>query len=429
MKSSRQIAFDVLNKIQRDNSYSNLLLDNVLDEYDLSVQDKNFTSALVYGVIERKITLDYQLSLYLSQPLKKLKPQVLTILEIGAYQLLFMDKVPASAAVNESVKLTKKNGVSFASGLVNAVLRKVMTAGLIIPDGNFSVKYSAPEWLCDLWIKSYGKDNAEKLLGATVGSVKTIIKVNEIKTSTEKLVEMLKTENINSELSDNIISVNGAVHKTNAYKNGLFHIQDLASQYCCKAVNPQKNDRILDICSAPGGKSFTLAEMLELTGEIVSCDIHPHRVELIKKGAQRLGLTNITAIKNDGTVFNEDLGLFDKVLCDVPCAGLGVIRKKPEIKYKNPDDFKNLPEIQYKILSVSSKYVKKNGVLIYSTCSLNPKENEEVTKRFLKDNNDFVSIRVLDELRRYDENTDYITLMPYLHNCDGFFVAGFKKIS
>jgi len=432
MKGSRQIAFEVLNKIQKDNSYSNLLLDNILDEYELSLQDKKFTSALVYGVIERKITLDYQLAKYLSQPLKKLKPQVLTILRLGAYQLLFMDKVPPSAAVNESVKLSKKNGASFASGLINAVLRKIINNGLLLPDDKdkeyLSVKYSSPQWLCDLWIYSYGAENAKMLLSATVEPAATIIKENNTRISVEELVNILNEQGIQCEYQDGIISVKGAVHKTDAYKNGLFHVQDSASQLCCKAVNPSENDRILDVCAAPGGKSFTLAEMLNLSGEVVSCDIYKHRAELINKGALRLGLSNVHATVNDGTAYNDKLGLFDKVLCDVPCAGLGVIRKKPEIKYKNNSDFEELPDLQYKILEVSSNYVKDNGILIYSTCSLNPAENENIVEKFLNGKRNFRSIRILNEIKRYDKDTDFVTLMPHLHNCDGFFVAGFQKI-
>ena len=432
MKNSRQFAFEILNKIQKDNSYSNLLLDNVFNSNDISVQDRKFTSVLVYGVIERMITLDYQICLYLTQPLKKLKPQVLTILRLGSYQLLFMDKVPPSAAINESVKLSKSNGAGFASGLINAVLRKISNNGVVLPNADskdyLSVKYSVPKWLCDLWSNAYGAFNAEKLAEATVGATNTVLKVNNTKISSNELVEMLKTQEIFCEIQDNYIVANGALHKTKAYRDGLFHVQDKASQLCCKAVNPKSGDRILDVCGAPGGKSFTLAEMLELSGEVVCCDIHKHRVELIKKSALRLGLSNVTELVNDGTKYNDKLGLFDRVLCDVPCAGLGVIRKKPEIKYKDSALFDNLPDLQYSILDISSRYVNENGYLFYSTCSLNPNENENVVNRFLKEHGEFISVRVLDGVARYSENTDYITLMPHIHNCDGFFIAGFQKI-
>lgn len=431
MKNARQIAFEILNKIQRDNSYSNLILDSVLDNCELSQIDKSLASVLVYGVVERKITLDYELSNYLSQPLKKLKPQVLTVLRLGAYQLLFMDKIPASAAINESVKLAKNNGAAFASGLVNAVLRKISSNG-VTPTDNLSVRYSVPDRLCDLWIDSYGKENAVRLLESTFGNTETTVRANSLRTDADNLISIFREENISAQFSDldAALTVNhhGPVHKTTAYSDGLFHVQDLASQYCCKALNAKENDIVLDICSAPGGKSFTVAQYMNNTGRLYSFDIYDHRLKLINDGAKRLGITNIVTKINDGTVFDSDIPLADKILCDVPCAGLGVIRKKPEIRYKDLAEVDKLPDLQYSILCVSSKYLKIGGTLIYSTCSLNPDENEHVVERFLAEHKDFESVRVLDDLKRYGEDTDYITLMPHIHNCDGFFIAGLKRI-
>ena len=432
MKTARQTAFEILNRIQKDNSYSNLVLDSFLDKSELPQVEKSFASALVYGVTERTITLDYELSHYLKQPLKKLKPQVLTILRMGACQLLFMDKVPVSAAINESVKLTKNNGVSFASGLVNAVLRKIASNGITETD-DISVKYSAPKWLCDLWIKDYGFKNAVKLLESTFGAVETTVKVNTLKTDVNKLKEILNGEGFEaaaSELVENalIVSGNGALHKTNAYKDGLFHVQDIASQLCCKALDVNENDTVFDICAAPGGKSFTLAQNMNNSGKIYSMDLYPQRINLIKNGAERLGISNIAATVNDGEKFNEQLPKADKILCDVPCAGLGVIRKKPEIRYKNPAEVDKLPELQYSILCISAEYLKKGGTLIYSTCSLNKAENEFVIEKFLSEHSNFELFTVLPELDRYAEKTDYISLMPHLHGCDGFFIAGLRKI-
>lgn len=432
MKTARQTAFEILYKINKDNSYSNLILDSVLDKSDLSQIDKSFVSALVYGVVERLITLDHELSLYLKQPLKKLKSQVLTVLRMGAYQILFMDKIPSSAAINESVKLVKNNGFSFASGLVNAVLRKVDSCGISETE-DISIKYSAPEWLCDLWIKSYGRENAVKLLEATFGDVVVNLRVNTIKTDAESLVNSLYNEGCIAEknpIIENSVDVksSGALHKTKAYDSGLFHVQDLASQLCCKALGVNENDVVIDVCSAPGGKSFTLSQMMNNKGEIYSCDIYEHRLKLIKDSAVRLGISNITTFVNDGSVHNDDLPLADKILCDVPCAGLGVIRKKPEIRYKNPAEFDKLPELQYSILCVSSEYLKVGGILVYSTCSLNPAENECVINKFLNEHKNFESVRVLDEFERFGKNTDYLTLMPHIHGCDGFFVSAVRKI-
>ena len=435
MKSARQTAFEILQKIQRDNSYSNLLLDDVFDKTSLETNDRAFACALIYGVTERLLTLDYNLSRYLSQPLKKLKPQVLTILRLGTYQLLFMDKIPSSAAINESVKLTKSNQAAFASGLVNAVLHKIDKNGLCLPECNsknyLSIKYSCPQWLCDLWIDSYGHENAVKLLESSLGSVDSVVRVNSLITDNNTFIEKMSDEGYTAEKSDLISEActvkGGAIHKSNCYKDGMFHVQDLASQLCCMALEPKSGDTVLDICSAPGGKSFTIAEMMKNCGKIYAMDIYPHRLELINKSAERLGITIIETKVNDGTVFNPEIPFADKVLCDVPCSGLGVIRKKPEIKYKKMAEVDKLPDLQYSILCVSAKYLKSGGRLIYSTCSLNPNENEKIVEKFLSEHKNFESVKVLPELERYGKSTDYISLMPHIHNSDGFFISAFSK--
>ncbi|MCQ2483806.1 MAG: 16S rRNA (cytosine(967)-C(5))-methyltransferase RsmB [Clostridia bacterium] len=432
-KTARQTAFELLNKIQRDNSYSNLALDAVLEKTQADINDKRLISALVYGVVERKITVDYELSLYLSQPLKKLKPQVLTILRMGAYQLLFMDKIPASAAINESVKLAKNNQAAFASGLVNAVLHKIDSNGLKLPENNRSVKYSCPDWLIDMWDRAYGQENTNKLLESSFGGVETVVRVNTLRTDSESLIEKLSEEGIKSRKSDTaadalIIENGGALHRTKAYADGLFHVQDTASQLCCQSLDVREGDTVLDICSAPGGKSFTLAQMMKNNGRLYSFDVYDHRLKLIENGAERLGITCISTMKNDGSVFNDNIPFADRILCDVPCAGLGVIRKKPEIRYKESAEVDKLPDLQYSILCTSAKYLKNEGILVYSTCSLNPDENEKIIERFLSEHNNFSSVRVLDGHLRYGENTDCISLMPHIHNCDGFFIAAIKKI-
>lgn len=432
MKSARQTAYEILNKIQRDDSYSNLALDSALDRAEIDIKDKRFVSALVYGVTERRITLDYNLSLYLSQPLKKLKPQVLTALRLGAYQILFMDKIPDSAAVNESVKLVKKNGAAFAAGLVNAVLHKIVKNGLK-SDGSMSVKYSAPEWLCKMWCDSYGTENAEKLLEASLGSVENTLRVNTTKTTAEELCSILSEEGFECEKNksvENCLTVKngGAIHKTKAYADGLFHVQDTASQLCCKALGACDGDTVIDVCAAPGGKSFTLSEMMNNSGRVISCDIYLQRLRLIADGAERLGLTNIETVENDGSKYNSKLPSADKILCDVPCSGLGVIRKKPEIRFKKSEEVDKLFDLQYSILCISSRYLKIGGKLVYSTCSLNPKENEEVVEKFLSEHDNFRSVRVLPEVKRYGGDTDYLTLMPHIHGCDGFFVSSVERV-
>ncbi|MBP3328668.1 MAG: 16S rRNA (cytosine(967)-C(5))-methyltransferase RsmB [Clostridia bacterium] len=436
MKSPRQSAFDILLKIHKDSAYSNIALDAELDSQPLSGVDRAFVSALVYGTLERAITLDYQIEQYLTQPVSKLKAQVLTALRMGAYQLLFMDKIPSSAAVNESVKLVKTNSCSFAAGLVNAVLRKVSANGIVLPEKKglyyYSIKYSCPKWLIKLWKDAYGEENAVKIAKASLGGAETVLRVNTLRTTADELTASLNSEGVNcrkAEFDENalVLEKAGSLKKLRAYDDGLFHVQDTASQLCCKALGAKAGDTVLDICSAPGGKAFTTAQYMKNEGRIVACDIYEGRLNLIKNGAQRLGISIIETAENDGSVHNSDFPMADKILCDVPCAGLGVIRRKPEIRFKDGAEVDKLPEIQYSILKASAGYLKKGGVLVYSTCSLNPAENEEIITRFLNENSDFESLKVLPEITRYGEDTDYLTLMPHIHSSDGFFVSAIRR--
>lgn len=292
MNNPRQLAFEALVKTEKEGAYSNIALDFLLSKSDCDTRDKAFVSNLFYGVIERKLTLDYQIELYTSKPLKKMKTEVLTVLRLGAYQLLFMDKVPSSAAVNESVNLAKKNGHSYASGLVNAVLRKIDKNGLKLPsDENttefLSVKYSCPQWLINKWIKEYGKDNTVGILEHSIGAPVNYIRVNNTLISTEELALMLGSEGVKAvatDVSDCLeVSLGGkSVETLEAFKKGLFHVQDKACQLCAKALKAKNGDRVFDLCAAPGGKSYTIAEIMNDEGEVLSFDIHSHRVKLIE---------------------------------------------------------------------------------------------------------------------------------------------------
>lgn len=430
--SSRQKAFEILLKIHNSNAYSNLTLDTYLNNSDTDVRDKAFISALVYGVCERQLTLDYNLSKYLKQPIKKLKPEVLIAMRIGAYQLLFMDKVPVSAAINESVNLVKFNRASYASGLVNAVLRNVSKNGISLPkeneDNYLSVKYSCPNWLIDMWTNAYGKENTEKILRMSVGEVPVYIRVNTLKTDADKLICLLAEENVIAGKCDKLPNIlvlkkQGSVESLNAFKNGLFHVQDFSSQLCCSLLDAKEGDSVLDVCSAPGGKAFTISEYMNNVGSVTACDIYSQRVKLINDGAERLGIDIITTAVSDAACYNENLRLYDKVLCDVPCSGLGIIRRKPEIKYKSVEDIDKLHNLQYSILCITARYVKNGGRLVYSTCSLNPDENTEVVTKFLNNNRDF-EITYIQDIEKFGivEN-GMLTVMPFKNDSDGFFVA------
>ncbi len=408
MKSSRLIAFETLYKIFQDNSYSNIAVDNALKA---NVGDKAFISALVYGVVERKLTLDYFINKYVKSPPK---PKIMTILRLGAYQLLFMDKVPSSAAINESVKLTVQIKQDYYSKLVNAVLHKI-DDDRELPD-DLSIKYSVPEPLINMWIKQYGRENIEKFLPALNKRAPIFAIPNSLYVDSEELCYELLSEDVDCEVFKGAVLINSGIDlsKSRAFQNGLFYIEDLSSYECAMALGADKGDTVLDVCSAPGGKSFTIAQSMENNGIILSFDIHKNRVNLISEGAKRLGLTVISADVNNAMIYNENIPMAHRILCDVPCSGFGIIRRKPEIRYKNLDSIKSLPDIQGQILEVSSKYLKNDGTIVYSTCTLNKKENEKVVEKFLNNNSNF--------------KLDYQkTIFPTEDGGDGFYYAVIRK--
>lgn len=422
--NERQSAFQVLSRVERGNAYSNLALDAQLKQ-DASDGASAFVTALVYGVIERKLTLDYFLSGFLRQPIKKLRPEVLTVLRMGVYQLHFMDKVPVSAAVNESVKLVKANGCSYAAGLVNSVLRKCTASEIQYPKTDdpvfdLSIRYSCPQALVSHYIADYGLENATQILSSAVGAAPITVRVNTLKTTAASLLAALEKEGIQVEehAVENLLLLKnaGAPEKLAAYQQGLFHVQDAASVLCVQALDVQPGQTVVDVCSAPGGKAFTAAEMMENSGKLLAFDLHAHRVRLIESGAKRLGIQIIAAQVGDSSEHHAALdGIADRVLCDVPCSGLGTIRRKPEIRYRDLAFIDNLTELQYNILVHASKYLRENGCLVYSTCTLNRAENEAICTRFLQAHPDFESV------------DDYTTLLPHKDGTDGFFFARIRR--
>lgn len=419
--NDRQTAFRVLNRIEKNKAYSNLALDAQLRQNRENTVSSAFVTALVYGVLERKITLDYILSAFLKQPIKKLRTEVLTALRLGVYQIKFMDKVPVSAAVNESVKLVKTNGCAYASGLVNSVLRKVADSAVLYPEKTdflqyLSVRYSCPTALVQHYIDDYGAENAEGILMSSIGPVPTVLRVNTLKTNETDLKEILAVEGIDSAIGQTehtlVLTNSGAIEQCNAYRDGLFHVQDTASALCVQALDVHPGQTVIDVCAAPGGKTFTIAERMENQGKIFAFDLYPQRVSLIESGAVRLGISIIEAAAQDALKCIPSLqNRADRVLCDVPCSGLGTIRRKPEIRYKDMGFIDNLTLLQYNILVNASKYVKEGGVLVYSTCTLNRAENEAVCDRFLQENADFHKLEA------------YQTLLPHKDGTDGFFFA------
>lgn len=433
--SALQSVYELLMKMEKS-AYSNIALSSALNSSSLSGQDKRLVSRLFYGVIERKITLDHIVSKYSKKPPEKLDREVLTVLRIGLYQLLYMDKTPDNAAVNGSVELVKANRKSSASGFVNAVLRSFIRDGKKIeyPKDKvqrLSVENSCPVWLVDKLILEYGEENAVSLIKLDSNPPPAAVRVNTTLTTTDKLIKCLADEGVTANLCSilpNCLFLNGtgAIESLTAFKEGLFHVQDLSSQLCAEALGAVSGDVVLDMCSAPGGKSFTIAEIMENKGSLFAYELHKKRADLVSKGASRLKLDIISAAENNASVYSDKIQMADKILCDVPCSGLGVIRRKPEIKYKNEAELERLPEIQLSILETSSKYLKDGGELVYSTCSVSRSENDEVVDRFLKRNPQFKEIPFLENIGG-PFGTGRATVFPKDFGSDGFFICKFRK--
>ena len=418
MVNPRKLAAKILIKIENDGAYSNLTLNSFFNECDISSQDKAFVTTLVYGVIERKITIDYVLKKFIKTSVKKVQEYTLACLRIAVYQILFLDKIPDSAAVNEAVKLIKNSKENRNFGFVNAVLRNILRQENYLPDGDdintLSVIYSCPVEIIQSFIKDYGLENTRCLLEESLKPAPLTVRVNTLKCGIKMFKEKIGVETEEVKPSGAVIFKKGfSINNCELYKQGLYFVEDNASQTAVTVLAPQKNERMLDMCAAPGGKSFASAIMMENSGEIVSCDLYPHKVLLIEKGAKRLGLDIINPCVCDATAYNSDLGKFDCVLCDVPCSGLGIIRRKPEIKYKDINEFINLPDLQLKILSNAVNYLKQGGRILYSTCTLRKAENEKVIESFLSLNKDF--------------SLEYShTFMPHTDGTDGFYCALLK---
>ena len=436
MKTARQIAVEALGKVNGSKGYSNIVIDKALEQSGLDLRDAAFATALFYGVLERMLTLDHCIAGFSKTPVEKLTPQVREILRVSLYQILYMDSVPDSAAVNEAVNLTRVFRKESAGGFVNGVLRAFLRSGKRVPRmagsraDQLSIQYSCPAWLVQLWLDSYGEENTEGILKTSLGRPPVYIRINTLKTTADALSVQLEEEGAvvrRDEMEENCLRVSGTgdVTALPAFQEGLFHVQDKSSQLCVKALDARPGMRVLDICAAPGGKSFTAAQWMHGEGELLAMDLYRARAALVAEGAQRLDIGCIAAKEGDASRYNSKLGLFDRVLCDAPCSGLGIIRRKPEIKYKNPEELGEIPQLQYNILSNSANYAKKGGILLYSTCTLNPGENEGVVERFLAEHRDFAPCRLPQSL---GSSGHTVTLFPHQGDTDGFFISTMERV-
>lgn len=436
--SARYAAYKLIEKVETG-GYSNIALGGMFSKSDsLSDRDKAFAARLFYGVTERKLTLEHIIGAYVSKPLQKLDRQVRITLMMGVYQIMYMDNVPDSAAVNESVSLVKKLGKASASGMVNAVLRSIIRDGKKIPPvkgdkyDKMAVEYSCPAELIRRICEGYGEENAVSLLEASLLPSVTVLRTNVLKTTSEALIASLKSRGISAEASgfeENAVICDDLrdVERDPDFIAGNYHVQDYSSQLCCKTVSPRKGETVIDICAAPGGKTFTMAEMMGDEGRIFACELHEKRTGLIVKGAERLGISCIEAVTNDARVYNEKLPVADRVLCDVPCSGYGVIRGKPEIRYKPLSEAQRLPEIQLDILRTACRYVKDGGLLVYSTCTVNIEENERVIEKFLAENSDFHGEEFPEDMGDFFRGKFMTAIFSKQFGGDGFFICRMRK--
>ena len=435
--NARKCALSVLVACRRNGAWADAALKAQLGKCALSAQDAALCSRIVYGVMQNELLLNWYLSAYCTQKLDHLQPPLADILRIGAYQILFLDKVPDHAAVSESVELCRTNGRSAASGLVNAVLRKVAQNKSNLPplpEGNIarlSIAYSHPQWLVKKLVSLLGVEEAERFLRIDNEAAPMTVQVNPLKTDADALARELAGDGVKAVPHGWVpdcfeLSGTGDLTTLTAFYQGRFTVQDAAAKLVTYAAGFEKGQDVLDVCAAPGGKSFAAAFAMENEGHILSCDLHENKLRRIREGAQRLGITCIETAAADGRTFREEwAGRFDTVLCDVPCSGLGIIRKKPDIRYKDVHEFKALPDIQRAILENSARYVRPGGVLVYSTCTVLPEENENVTDAFLSSHPEFIYEEF--SLPNGEAAPGYLTLWPQRNGTDGFYLSRMRR--
>ena len=436
--NARETALDALIACRKRAAWSNGVLKDYIDRDRLDRRDAALATRLCYGILQHRGMLDFFLQQLLTGKLKDLHPLVRDILHMGLYQIYELDKVPDSAAVNESVALAKKycRWQRSASGLVNAVLRNaVRTKGTLKMPTTLEDRYSHPKELIDLLESYVGSERLEPMLAANNDTPQTVVQVNTLRVTTEELVKALAEDEVRALphpwMPDCLILSNtGNLERLKAFKDGLFYVQDAASKLAvlCAKIPQGESVRVLDCCAAPGGKTFAAAICMGGQGKIRSADIHRHKTTLIQHGADRLGLHNVLVREQDATENHRTwFQKMDVVLADVPCSGYGIIRKKPDIRYKDPADMERLPEVQLKILCKQAEYVKPGGVLMYSTCTLVRRENEDVVEAFLRHYPDF-TLEPLDLPDRFPKNTTgMLTLVPGEYDTDGFFICRMRR--
>lgn len=438
MGSAREAAMLTLTACDRQGAWSEGHLKRILKERALDRRDAALATRLCFGVLQTRMTLDWYLEQRCTGGLKKLEPKVLSILRISLYQILYMDKIPPSAAVNEGVQLTKQHCRNpRAAGMVNGVLRGILRdMPLPLPQGRddletLSLQTSHPRWLVEEFAQELGMDGVQAWLNADNDQPPTTAQVNTCLCSMEQAMAELEQDGV--EVTRHpwltgclLLAGTGDLERLSSYQKGHFYIQDAAARLAVTAAQIQPGQRVLDCCAAPGGKSFAAGVDMNNQGEIISCDIHVHKIKLLQAGANRLGLTILEAQLQSAAQRRQDwVEGFDAVLVDVPCSGLGIIRKKPDIRYKDPKPLDGLPTVQKEIVDNCAAYVRPGGVMIYATCTLRAKENQDVVTWFLQRHPEF-TLEAFD-LPHWGRQEGMMTFWPHIHHTDGFFVARLRK--
>lgn len=436
-KDARGVAIDALTAYRKRGARIEGYLKNEIAKNELSSRDGALATEIANGVMQNMLYLDHCISCFSSVKLNRIAPGILDIMRVAVYQMLFLDRVPDSAAVHDAVSRAKKDNYR-AAGFVNAVLRKISSNKGQIPEvaGDrehvLSVKYSVSPHIVRELIAEYGEDVCEDFLKGSNEKVPTVLRVNTLNTNRDSLLSALSDDGIFAEhdIIDNSLRVShiGNLGAIDSFRTGKFYVQDTASQLAALALAPKPKSRVLDACAAPGGKSFCMAIEMKNEGEILSCDIFEHRLNLIKEGAARLGIEIIKTEKRDAAKYDENLTeKFDYILADVPCSGIGIIRRKPDIRYKKREDLAELPSIQLDILKNTSRYLKRGGYILYSTCTVLSRENSDVVRSFLEDNDEFEEVRG-DYPNIPAVNNEFgVTFLPNISGTDGFYMCKLRR--
>ena len=429
---ARTTALNALTACHRQGAWSDSVLRVEIGKAKLDRRDAALASRLCYSVLQNEMLLDWHLNRFVSGGLVRLQPVVLDILRLAVCQIILMDKIPASAAVNEAVKQAKRLANDRAAGLVNGVLRNMLRKQPLEEPTDLAVKYSHPQELTKLLQDTFG-EQTEALLACHNGIPPTTIQCNTLLTTTSRLAQSLEEAGVtwtpHAWLPNCLeISGTGNLELLQAYQDGWFYVQDAAANLAVRCAGLKPGMRVLDCCAAPGGKTFAAAIQMENEGRITSCDIHEKKTERILSGARRMHMTVVDAKPFDAKTREPAwLDAMDAVICDVPCSGLGVIRKKPDIRFKDLKQTERLPALQLEILENQANYVKPGGILLYSTCTILPRENEAVVDAFLEKHPDY-QLEKLDLPEGISEDrTGMLTMLPHIHNTDGFFIAKLRR--